>query len=138
MTDTIDDVAAEAAGQRPLEPAIDEQSVAEQLVAQAREKGIELVGPNGLLAQLTKRVLETALDAEMSDHLGYDKHDPVGRNCGNSRNGVRSKTVLTEIGPVEIEVPRDVDASFQPTIVRKRQRGSPGSTRLCCRCRRGG
>jgi putative transposase len=100
--------------------------VAEQLVAQAREKGMELVGPNGLLAQLTKRVLETALDAEMSDHLGYDKHDPVGRNHGNSRNGVRSKTVLTEIGPVEIEVLRDVDASFQPTIVRKRQRRLTG------------
>jgi hypothetical protein len=83
MTDTIDDVAAKAAGQEPVEPALDEQGVAEQLVAQAREKGIELVGPNGLLSQLTKRVLETALEAEMSDHLGYDKHDPVGRNRGN-------------------------------------------------------
>jgi putative transposase len=60
MTDTIDDMAGEAAGQGPVEPAIDEQGVAEQLVAQAREKGIELVGPNGLLSQLTKRVLETA------------------------------------------------------------------------------
>ena len=69
------------------------------------KKGIELVGPNGLLSQLTKWVLETALEAEMTDHLGYDKHDPVGRNRGNSRNGVRSKTALTEIGPVEIEVP---------------------------------
>jgi putative transposase len=126
MTDTIDDVAAKAAGQEPVEPAIDEQSVAEQLVAQAREKGLELVGPEGLLSQLTKRVLETALEAEMSDHLGYDKHDPVGRNLGNSRNGVRSKTVLTEIGPVEIEVPRDVDATFTPTIVKKRQRRLTG------------
>ena len=99
MTDTIDDVAVEPEEQ---EPAVDEQGIAEQLVAQAREKGIELVGPNGLLSQLTKRVLETALEAEMSEHLGYDKHDPVGRNHGNSRNGVRSKTVLTEIGPVEI------------------------------------
>src|SRR5215218_1073406 len=98
MTDTIDDVAAEAVGRELVEP--------------AREKGIELVGPDGLLSQLTKRVLETALEAEMSDHLGYDKHDPMGRNRGNSRNGVRSKTVLTEIGPVEIEVPRDVDATF--------------------------
>jgi len=91
MTDTIDDVAAEAAGQEPVEPALDEQSVAEQLVAQAREKGIELVGPDGLLSQLTKRVLETALEAEMTDHLGYDQHDPMGRNRGNSRNGVRSR-----------------------------------------------
>ena len=114
MTDTIDDVAAEAAGQEPVEPAFDEQSVAEQLVAQAREKDIELVGPDGLLSQLTKRVLETALEAEMTDHLGYAKHDPMGRNRGNSRNGVWSKTVLTEIGPVEIEVPRDVEATFTP------------------------
>jgi transposase-like protein len=126
MTDTIDDVAAEAGGQEPVEPAIEEQSVAEQLVAQARERGIELVGPNGLLSQLTKRVLETALEAEMSDHLGYDKHHPTGRNHGNSRNGLRAKTVLTEIGPVEIEVPRDLDASFQPKIVKKRQRRLTG------------
>ena len=84
-----------------------------------------MVGPNGLL-KLTKRVLETALEAEMSEHLGYDKHHPAGRNHGNSRNGVRSKTVLSEIGPVEIEVPRDLDASFQPTIVKKRQRRLTG------------
>ena len=62
----------------------------------------------------------------MTDHLGYDKHDPVGRNLGNSRNGVRSKTVLTEIGPVEIDVPRDLDATFQPRIVKKRQRRLTG------------
>jgi putative transposase len=126
VTDTIDDVAAEAAGQEPVEPAFDEQGMAEQLVAQARDKGIELVGPDGLLTTHTKRVLETVLEAEMSDHLGYDKHDPMGRNRGNSRNGVRSKTALTEIGPVEIEVPRDIEASFQPQIVRKRQRRLTG------------
>jgi putative transposase len=71
---------------------------------------------------LTKRVLETALEAEMSEHLGYDKHDPMGRNRANSRNGSRIKTVLTQLGPVEIEVPRDRDGSFEPVIVRKRQR----------------
>jgi hypothetical protein len=75
MTHTIDVVAADPVEQVPAAPGIDEQSVAEQLVAQAREKGIELVGPKGLLSQLTNRVLETALEAEMSDHLGYDKHD---------------------------------------------------------------
>jgi transposase-like protein len=126
MTDTIDGVAAKASGQELVEPAFDGQGVAEQLVAQAREKGVELVGPDGLLSQLTKRVLEAEMEAEMSDHLGYDKHDPVGRNRGNSRNGVRSKTVLTEIGPVEIEVPRDVEATFAPTIVKKRQRRVTG------------
>jgi putative transposase len=125
MTDTIDVVAAE---QGPAEPAtaVDQQQLAERLLAQAKEQGVELVGPGGLLNQLTKRVLETALEAEISEHLGYDKHDPMGRNHGNSRNGVRSKTVLTEIGPVEIDVPRDVDASFTPKIVRKRQRRLTG------------
>jgi transposase-like protein len=109
-------------GSEPL----DQQQVAEQLLAEARAQGVELVGPNGLLNQLTKRVLETALEEEMSAHLGYDKHAPEGRNRGNSRNGVRSKTVLTEIGPVEIDVPRDIDASFEPQIVKKRQRRLTG------------
>jgi Transposase, Mutator family len=62
----------------------------------------------------------------MSDHLGYGKHDPAGRNGGNSRNGTRTKTVATEIGPVEIEVPRDRDGSFEPAIVPKRQRRLDG------------
>jgi transposase-like protein len=112
LTETLDSVTND----------VDQQQLAEQLLAQAKEQGVDLVGPNGLLNQLTKNVLETALEAEMSEHLGYDKHDPVGRGSGNSRNGTRSKTVLTEIGPVEIEVPRDVDSSFEPQIVRKRQR----------------
>ena len=109
---------------------MDQQQLAEQLLAQAREQGVELVDPGGLLNQLTKKVLETALEAEMSDHLGYDKHHPAGRNHGNSRNGIRPKTVLTEIGPVEIDVPRDVDASFQPKIVRKRQRRLTGVNQI--------
>ena len=92
----------------------------------ARAEGVELVGPGGLLTGLTKSVLETALEAEMSEHVGYDKHDPAGRNRGNSRNGTRLKTVLTEIGPVEIEVPRDREGSFEPVIVRKRQRRLDG------------
>ena len=112
--------------QQQEEEELDQQQLAEQLLAQAKEQGVELVGPDGLLNQLTKRVLETALEEEMAEHLGYDKHDPVGRNLGNSRNGVRSKTVLTEIGPVEIEVPRDTDASFTPQIVKKRQRRLTG------------
>jgi Transposase, Mutator family len=75
---------------------IDQRELAEQLLEQAKEQNIELVGPGGLLGQLTKSVLETALDAEMSEHLGYEKHDPAGRGSGNSRNGTRAKTVLTE------------------------------------------
>ena len=100
--------------------------LAAQLLAQAKEQGVELVGPNGLLNQLTKKVLETALDAEMAEHLGYDKHDPVGRGSGNSRNGARAKTVFTEIGAVEVEVPRDTNSTFDPVIVKKRQRRLTG------------
>ncbi|HVU60694.1 MAG TPA: IS256 family transposase [Mycobacteriales bacterium] len=105
---------------------MDQQQLAEDLVAQARADGMQLIGEGGLLTGLTKSVLETALEEEISDHLGYDKHDPAGRNGGNSRNGTRSKTVLTEIGPVEIEVPRDRDGTFEPAIVRKRQRRLDG------------
>nr|WP_231897101.1 IS256 family transposase [[Mycobacterium] stephanolepidis] len=105
---------------------IDTAAVAAQLLAQAGEQGVELVGPDGLLNALTKQVLESALQAEMDEHLGYEKHQVAGRNGGNSRNGVREKTVLTEIGPVQIEVPRDTDARFDPKIVRKRQRRLTG------------
>ena len=105
---------------------VDQKQLAEQLLAQAEEQNIELVGPGGLLNQLTKNVLETALDAEMAEHLGYEKHDPAGHSSGNSRNGTRSKTVLTEIGPVEIEVPRDTESTFEPRIVKKRQRRLTG------------
>src|SRR5215218_8997726 len=116
MTETIE----------PMAASTDHQQLAQTLVEQARADGVELVGPGGLLTGLTKTVLETALDAEMSEHLGYDKHDAAGRDGGNSRNGTRAKTVLTEIGPVEIEVPRDRDGSFEPVIVKKRQRRLDG------------
>ncbi|MDQ3825973.1 MAG: IS256 family transposase, partial [Actinomycetota bacterium] len=105
---------------------MDQQQLAQELVEQARAEGVELVGQGGLLTRLTKSVLETALEAEMTQHLGYDKHDPMGRNGGNSRNGTRTKTVVTEIGPVDIEVPRDREDSFEPAIVRKRQRRLTG------------
>mgnify|MGYP000336023935 CR=1 FL=1 len=105
---------------------VDHKKLAEQLLAQAKEQGVELVGPNGLLNQLTKNVLETALDAEMTEHLGYDKHDAAGRGSGNSRNGTRSKTVFTEIGQVDLDVPRDTNSTFEPQIVKKRQRRLTG------------
>jgi putative transposase len=101
--------------------AVDEQ-LAARLVEQARSQGISLVGPDGLLQQVTKLVLEGALEGELTDQLGYEHGDPAGRNGSNSRNGIRAKTVLTEIGPVELEVPRDRDSTFQPKIVGKRQR----------------
>lgn len=116
MTETIESMATQ----------IDQQQLARDLVAAARADGVELVGPGGLLTGLTATVLETALEAEMSEHLGYDKHDPAGRDGGNSRNGTRTKTVLTEIGPVEVEVPRDREGSFDPVLVKKRQRRLSG------------
>jgi putative transposase len=103
----------------------DEQLIA-MLVDRARSEGMQLTGAGGLLQQLTKRVLESALEGEITDHLGYDKHDPAGKNSGNSRNGTRAKTVLTDVGPVEVKVPRDVVGSFEPHIVRKRQRRLTG------------
>lgn len=106
-------------------PSAEELEVARELVRSARARGTALTGPGGLLKALTKTVIETALDEEMADHLGYDKHDPAGENSGNSRNGVRTKTVLTDnCGPVEIEVPRDRNGTFDPTIVKKWQRRS--------------
>jgi putative transposase len=102
-------------------PVVDRQVVAE-LVARAQADGMAISGEGGLMQQLTKIVLESSLQGEMDAHLGYDKHDPAGRDGGNSRNGTRAKTVLTEAGPVAITVPRDRDGSFEPRIVRKRQR----------------
>ncbi|MFI0243123.1 IS256 family transposase [Streptomyces sp. NPDC016845] len=110
----------------PLESAAVEQKLIDQLVDQARSKGLQLTGKGGLLQQRTKTVLESALEGEITDHLGYDKHDPAGKDGGSSRNGTRSKTVLTDIGPVEIDVPRDREGSFGPAIVQKRQRRLTG------------
>jgi len=104
---------------------LDDQLV-EQLVTRAKVGGLKLTGEGGVLQQLTKRLLESALDGEITDHLGYDKHDPAGRGTGNSRNGTRAKTVLTDIGPVQVDVPRDRDASFEPRIVAKRQKRLTG------------
>ena len=105
------------------QPSVEELETARELVRQARTRGVALTGPHGLLKALTKTVIETALDEEMSEHLGYDKHEPAGRNGGNSRNGKRSKTLLTDSsGDVQIDMPRDRDGTFEPVIVRKRQR----------------
>src|SRR6478736_3754580 len=104
-------------------PLVDEQ-LADQLLGKAQAEGVELLGPDGLLSQVTKVVLERALAEEMTGHLGYDKHDPAGRGSGNSRNGMTPKTVLTDVGAVDLAVPRDRNGTFEPQIVRK------GQTRL--------
>jgi putative transposase len=118
MTATLDDVTK----RKPVEQSAEQQAAIE-LVRMAREQGLSLTGPDGLLKQLTKTVIETALNEEMTEHLGYEKHDPAGAGTGNIRNGTRAKTVLTEsTGHVEIEVPRDRAGTFEPQLVRKRQR----------------
>ena len=92
------------------------------LVADAESTGTPIDGTDGLLNQLTKAVLNRSLDVEMTDHLGYESGDPAGRGSGNSRNGHSGKTVSTTAGPVEVTVPRDRNASFEPTIVPKHSR----------------
>jgi putative transposase len=124
MTATLDGVTTRKKG-KP-EPTAEEK-VAEELVRRAREQGLSLTGPDGLLKQLTKTVLETALNQEMTEHLGHDKHGPVTSDAGNVRNGTRPKTVLTEAtGQVGIDVPRDRAGTFEPQIVKKRQRRLTG------------
>jgi putative transposase len=121
----VTDVTKADEGREPELPAADEQLLRE-LTERARAGGLKLTGEGGLLGKLTKMVVEGALEGEMDGHLGYPKHDPAGRDGGNSRNGHRAKTVITGAGPVEISVPRDRDASFEPKIVAKRQRRLTG------------
>jgi len=98
---------------------------ARELVRRAKEQGLSLTGPGGVLKQLTKTVLEAALNEELTEHLGHEHR--AAATSGNVRNGTRTKTVLTESsGHVEIDVPRDRDGSFEPQIVRKRQRRLSG------------
>jgi transposase-like protein len=118
MTATLNGVTKKKADEQSAE-----RQAAVELVRLAKEQGLSLTGPGGLLKQLTKTVIETALSEEMTEHLGYEKHDPGGAGTGNIRNGTRGKTVLSEAsGHVEIEVPRDRAGTFEPQIVRKRQR----------------
>src|SRR6184192_31350 len=85
------------------------------------KKPEDIIGENGLLKQLTKAVLERALEAEISEHLGYEKHDPVGQHSGNTRNGKNRKTLQGDFGELELETPRDRQSTFEPQIVAKRQ-----------------
>jgi len=122
MTTTLDGVA-----KKKIDEESAEAQAAVELVRLAKERGLSLTGPDGLLKQLTKTVVETALDEEMTEHLGYEKHDPAGAGSGNIRNGTRAKSVLTEAtGQVDIEVPRDRASTFEPQIVKKRQRRLSG------------
>src|SRR5438105_8928241 len=97
----------------------------DELLAGAKTEE-EIVGPGGLLSQLTKRLVERAMEVELTDHLGYEPHREPPGGAGNTRNGSTPKTLATEHGPVPIDTPRDRDGSFEPKIVRKRQRRFEG------------
>jgi putative transposase len=102
----------------------DVDTMIDQLIKENGHDKEEVLGKDGLISELTKRVVERALDAELGEHLGYDKHDAAGQGSGNSRNGSTPKTVHTEHGSVDIDTPRDRAGSFEPELVAK------GQTRL--------
>src|SRR5665213_2073769 len=116
---------------RPSEPARGElvplgqpgsvREWAEQLVATAREDGVALTGEGGLLTEMMRHVLQTGLEVEMAEHLGYEPHER-GLDAGNARNGSYDKTVTTEIGEVDLRMPRDRQGTFKPVTVPKYQR----------------
>ncbi len=100
--------------------------VIDAVMANVDAGGLELLGPDGVLAELTKRLLERGLSEELSDHLGYEPGDATGRGSGNNRNGTSAKTVLTDIGAVDLDVPRDRNGTFDPQLVPKHARRLEG------------
>lgn len=99
---------------------------ATELVDRARAQGVDLTGEGGLLTAMVRQVLQTGLEVELEDHLGYEPYDPAGRNSGNSRNGSTPKTVSTEVGDVDLRMPRDRNGTFEPVTVPKHQRRLDG------------
>ena len=108
----------------PADRRISNEMIDELLAGASTEE--EIAGPGGLLAELTKRLVERAMEVELTDHVGYEPHQEPPGGAVNQRNGASPKTLICEHGPVGIDAPRDRDGSFQPKIVRKRQRRFPG------------
>jgi transposase-like protein len=124
-----DDGKALVLAKRSVPAAADTSSLrdwAEELVARARAEGVDLTGDDGLLTGIVRQVLQAGLDVELEEHLGYERYDAAGRNSGNSRNGSYPKTVTTEIGEVEVLMPRDRNATFDPVTVPKHTRRLDG------------
>lgn len=118
MTATVE-VISPPRKKKATDPAPLGLEAAREMVRAAKAQGISLTGPEGLLKQLTKTVVEVSLEEEMTDHLGYSKHEAGGRESGNSRNGTRTKAVLTDNAvPVEIDVPRDRPRRCRPPRTR--------------------
>jgi len=124
MTMTTDLTASTVPMADPGEVVTDD--VLDAVMAQVDAGGLELLGPDGVLAELTKRLLERGLAEELTDHLGYEPGDPAGHRSGNNRNGTTPKTVLTEIGAVDLDIPRDRNGTFDPQLVPKHARRLAG------------
>ena len=108
----------------PSDRRISNEMIDELLAGASTEQ--EIAGPGGLLAELTKRLVERAMEVELTDHVGYEPHQEPPGGAGNTRNGTTPKTLITEHGKVQIDAARDRDGSFQPQIVKKRQRRFEG------------
>jgi putative transposase len=132
VTDTIDltsrDVAA--GGSEPGRPSLEQLAV--QSMDRARDEGVSLVGPGGLLAGLTNSVLESALDGELTEHLGYEPYEPVGHHSGRSRKRDAQEDGADQDRPIELGVSRDRAGTFEPVIVPKRRRRLSGVDVLVC------
>ena len=128
MSDVIETVGVGRRRREPEEGVVVDAAMAEEMVARAREQGIELLGEQGLLRQMTKAVMERGLAEELTEHLGYEPHERSGSS--NARNGSTPKRLATEAGPVDLEVPRDRDGSFEPRMVRKGQRRLDGIDKI--------
>ena len=111
----------------------------DQIMSKVRTEGLALIGEGGVLSQLTKAIIERALEEERSEHLGYEVGDPAGRGSGNSRNGTFPKRVLTDAGPIDLDIPRDRAGTFEPKLVPNgvtawpvsTRTSSPGTRRAC-------
>lgn len=115
----------------PDKPVIDEDTL-DQLMAKVEADGLELMGPEGVLTQLTSQIMNRALEAEMTHHLGYEKDDPAGWGSGNNRNGHTTKSVKTGAGEIPVTVPRDREGSFDPVTVPKHTRRLKDFDSLVC------
>lgn len=116
MTVTADRVANEL---------IDDAALA-KLMDKIESEGLELLGPDGVLTEITSKIMKLALEAERTAHLGYEHGDRAGWGSGNSRNGTSAKTVLTDAGPIPVDVPRDRNGTFEPKLIGKHQRRLEG------------
>jgi putative transposase len=117
----LDEAAATAAARKAVADLIDARAM-DTVLEKIKGDGVRLTGPGGFLSELVKAVLERGLQAELTEHLGYGRHEAAGKGSGNSRNGATAKTVQTEVGPIDVRVPRDRAGTFTPVMLPKNTR----------------